>query len=97
MNEQLRQRAQEIADEHGNDAYGVALAMLEESKVTQDRLDRANREISRLSLENTIELRRIKAEAVREAIEECRYNGSDGQGWESDLEQHANKLENQND
>lgn len=36
---------------------------------------------------------KIKADAVREAIAECRYNGADGQGWESDLEQYANKLE----
>ena len=43
------------------------------------------------------DLNKIKAEAVREAIEECRYNGADGQGWENDLEQYANKLENQND
>lgn len=37
MNEQLRQRAQEIADEHSNDAYSVALAMLErEIKIKAD-------------------------------------------------------------
>lgn len=63
----IQQRAKEIADKHNNDAYSVALAMLEESKVTQDRLLRANQEISRLSLENTFELHRIKADAVREA------------------------------
>lgn len=93
----VRQRAQQIADEHGNDAYSVALALLEESKVTQDRLSKANNEISRLSIKNTIELNKIKADAVWEAIAECKHNGSDGQGWESDLEQHANKLENQNE
>jgi methionyl-tRNA formyltransferase len=38
-------------------------------------------------------LPKIKADAVREAIAECNYNGADGQGWQSDLEQYANKLE----
>lgn len=39
MNEQLRQRAQEIADEHCNDAYSVALAMLEREAKLDNELE----------------------------------------------------------
>ena len=83
-----RERAQRIADEQGNDAYSVALAMLEEQN-------------------------KIKAEAVREALDD--YTGffleiSDADNKEYNrgvddalyqfklhLESYADKLEKQND
>lgn len=82
-----RERAQQIADEHGNDAYSVALEMLEGQN-------------------------KIKAEAVREALDD--YTGffleiSDADNKEYNrgvddalyqfrvhLESYINQLENQN-
>lgn len=89
----IQKRAKEIADKHNNDAYSVALAMLEESKVTQDRLLKANKEISRLSLENTFELHRIKADAVREWADQAPANNESEDRMVKDAYEHANRLE----
>lgn len=36
----------------------------------------------------------IKAQAVEDAINACRYCGTDGESWRSELEQYAIKLAN---
>ena len=131
MEELKREQAQQIADEHRNDAYSVALAMVDIEKqlsdarrVNADNL-RAGIDSAMLALKKAAEgdykdlgepsiklfehgrdmvcftgerLRKMKAEAVREAIESLhnQYPHLDGPHL-GILEHYANKLENQND
>lgn len=83
MNKQLRQRAQQIANEHGNDAYSVAIALLEQLEVAESIV--------------LGDMNKIKAEAVMEFACWLKSDKYLGKCTHNYVIEYVNKLENQND
>ncbi|MGB2063577.1 MAG: hypothetical protein ACPHUL_00380 [Marinomonas gallaica] len=95
MNEQLRQRAQEIADEHGNDAYSVAFLLARQESENRWLKQQWRKEIDNFKRHKN----KLKAEAVRESIifaDSYAERACDtGETWINRIYKYANKLENQ--
>lgn len=93
MNEQLRKRAQEIADENNNDAYSVALYLAVREKEIRGLKKQLHDEIA--------SVKKIKAEAVREATRYATVQKKPNSKVRITsglrLMQYAEMLENQND
>lgn len=83
-----RERAQQIASQHGNDAYSVALAILEEqNKIEAEAVREALDDYTGFFLEISDADNKEYNRGVDEALYQFRIH----------LESYANKLENQND
>jgi type II secretory pathway component PulJ len=60
---------------------------------TMDEFTRMAEKLEQQLADLKASLPKVRADAVSYAISECAHNGTDGQGWQSDLEQCVIKLE----